>query len=112
MAEEKLTYNHDQPNQLSEIQELSDRFNKLDFKERVMFVKNIQILDGRNIHIGGLTGTRIGESDTSKLGFYSATPIVRQSAITKPSGGVTVDASARSAINDIIDKLKAIGITL
>lgn len=35
----------------------------------------------------------------------------RQAAITKPSGGGTVDTQARTAINDIIDKLKALGFT-
>lgn len=36
----------------------------------------------------------------------------QQSAITKPTGGATVDTEARTAIDSIIDKLKAIGLTL
>lgn len=35
-----------------------------------------------------------------------------QAVVTKPTGGATVDAQARTAISDIIDKLKAVGITL
>lgn len=32
-------------------------------------------------------------------------------AITKPTGGVTVDSQARTAINTIIDDLKELGLT-
>lgn len=35
-----------------------------------------------------------------------------QPAVVKPSGGSVVDAQAREAIDDIIDKLKTVGITL
>lgn len=33
-------------------------------------------------------------------------------AIAKPAGGATVDAESRTAIDSIIDALKAVGITL
>lgn len=39
-----------------------------------------------------------------------ASPITTQSAITDPSGGATVDAEARSAINCILAALRANGI--
>jgi len=45
----------------------------------------------------------------AKLGFLGATPVVRQPTISDPAGGATVDAEARSAINDILDLLQAYG---
>lgn len=43
--------------------------------------------------------------------FAKTTPVARQTAITPPAGGVTVDSEARSAINDIITKLQALNLT-
>lgn len=37
---------------------------------------------------------------------------VQAGAITKPTGGATIDAEGRAAIDSIIDALKAVGITL
>ena len=37
------------------------------------------------------------------------TPIARQSTISDPAGGATVDAEARAAIATIIDRLQAFG---
>ncbi len=37
------------------------------------------------------------------IGFYTATAIAQPGAITKPSGGATVDAEARTAIDSLID---------
>lgn len=50
--------------------------------------------------------------DTNQLDAKEALLNCPQSAITKPTGGLTVDSQSRAAINDIIDKLKTIGITL
>lgn len=36
--------------------------------------------------------------------------LVQQAAISDPSGGITVDAEARTAINTVIDRLQAIGL--
>lgn len=35
--------------------------------------------DGANIALGSTTGTKIGTATTQKLGFFNATPVVRQS---------------------------------
>jgi len=50
--------------------------------------------------------------ETSKLADKSGNPQIadRQSAITAPSGGATVDAEARTAINSIITALEAHGL--
>lgn len=45
-----------------------------------------------------------------QLGVGGATPASRQSAITAPTGGATVDAEARTAINAIITALEQFGL--
>lgn len=45
------------------------------------------------------------------VGFYGKDPLPQQDKIDDPSGGVTVDSSARSKINEIIDVLEALGLT-
>ena len=80
--------------------------------DKFVFDKHIQILDARNIQVGRTTGTSIGTEATQKLSFYGVTPVVQQGAITVPSGGLTVDAEARSSISDLITRIKNFGITL
>lgn len=46
----------------------------------------IDLSDGVDITLGNTTGTKIGTSTSSKLGFYNATPVVRQSAVTTVQG--------------------------
>jgi len=46
----------------------------------------IDFNDGVDITLGSTTGTKIGTATSSKLGFYNATPVVRQSAVTTPQG--------------------------
>jgi hypothetical protein len=50
--------------------------------------------------------------DSNTLDLNSIMPNAPQPAISGPSGGATVDSQARNAINDIITKLKNVGITL
>ena len=59
---------------------------------------------------GTLRGLRIGGATTSLLGFYGATPVDRPDTITDPTGGGTIDAEARTAINTIIDRLQELGL--
>lgn len=49
--------------------------------------------------------------ENRKLGLYGKAPIAQQSAISAPSGGLTVDSPARTAINTIITTLQNLGIT-
>ena len=79
--------------------------------DRLVFQKNMQILDARNIQLGKTTGTKFGTEATQKLGFFGVDPVVQQSAISAPSGGSTVDAQARTAIGSIITELKNLGLT-
>lgn len=90
-------------------EELSDMFGI----DRIIFNKNIQVLDARNFQFGRTSGTKIGTeggSSGQKIGLWGTTPVTQPSAIADPSGGGTQDAQARTAINDLIDKLQAIGI--
>lgn len=89
------------------IEELNNLFGTNDF----VFQKNIQILNGKHISLGGSVGTIIGTSATQKLAFHGATPVIQADAITPPTGGVTEDTQARTAIGSIITALKNKGIT-
>jgi hypothetical protein len=59
---------------------------------------------------GTLRGLRIGDASTALLGFYGATPVDRPDTIADPSGGLVVDAEARTAINALIDRLQELGL--
>ncbi len=45
------------------------------------------------------------------MGLFGVTPVGQASKISDPSGGGTVDAEARTAINALIDALEGIGIS-
>jgi hypothetical protein len=81
--------------------------------DRTIHQKDIQILDARYIQVGRTNGTMIGTASEQKIGLYGTTPVAKQGAITAPTGAGTsgVDSPARTAINAIINTLKAIGIT-
>lgn len=49
--------------------------------------------------------------DGTTVGFYGVAPVTRAAAITAPSGGATIDAEARTAINSIRTALTNIGVT-
>jgi hypothetical protein len=59
---------------------------------------------------GTLRGLRIGDASTALLGFYGATPVDKPDTIADPSGGLMVDAEARTAINALIDRLQELGL--
>jgi hypothetical protein len=59
----------------------------------------MQLLDGRNIQTGRTTGTKIATAPDQKLGFFGATPVVRQT-VPETSPGV----------QDVIDALIALGL--
>lgn len=59
---------------------------------------------------GTLRGLKIGGAITDLLGFYGATPVDQPDTIADPTGGGTIDAEARTAINAIIDRLQELGL--
>lgn len=46
----------------------------------------------------------------AKLSASTKAPAAQQTAITAPTGGATVDAESRAAINAIITRLEAYGL--
>jgi hypothetical protein len=59
---------------------------------------------------GTLRGLKIGDATTALLGFYGVTPVDQPATVTDPTGGGTIDAEARTAINAIIDRLQELGL--
>jgi hypothetical protein len=59
---------------------------------------------------GTLRGLKIGDAATALLGFYGVTPVDQPATVTDPTGGGTIDAEARTAINAIIDRLQELGL--
>lgn len=55
-------------------------------------------------------GTKIGTSSSQKLAFYGASPVDRPAAVTDPTGGILIDAEARTAIIAVIDRLQELGL--
>lgn len=47
----------------------------------------------------------------SRIGFFGKQPIEQPSAIASPSGGVTIDSQARTAIDSIRTALQNLGLT-
>lgn len=89
---------------------IKDELKDFMLTERYTFQKHLQIFDGRNIQTGRTTGTRIGTDTDQLIGFYGTTPVNQPATVSDPSGGATVDAEARTAINAIIDRLQELGI--
>jgi hypothetical protein len=106
-----------------EIQELQDKINHLDdiffrqhsidkdvFSNAVYFNGKIYFKDGTVLSLGGTTGMQFGNTG-EKIGFLGHAPVLRQGAITTPSGGATQDAESRTAIGQIKTALTNLGLT-
>lgn len=48
--------------------------------------------------------------DGSTAGFYTATPVVQGAAVADASGGVVVDAEARTAVNALLARIRSVGL--
>lgn len=66
--------------------------------------------DGGNIIFGTTGGSMIGTAAAQKLSFWGVTPIIQPIHVANPSGGATVDAEARTAINSILAQLASMGL--
>jgi hypothetical protein len=81
-------------------------FDRVNFR----WASNEFILDAEAGGTGTLRGIKIGSATSSLLGFYGATPVDRPATVADPAGGGTIDTEARTAINDIIDRLQELGL--
>ncbi|MCP5524727.1 MAG: hypothetical protein H7A46_24645 [Verrucomicrobiales bacterium] len=52
----------------------------------------------------------VGADASAKVGFHGVTPTAQAAHISDPSGGTTVDAEARAAINVILLALEGKGL--
>ena len=102
---------------MDELQQLKNRIETLEailgsfiYSDRFIFQRNLQLQDGRNIQLATGTGSKIGTAITQKLSFYGVTPVDQPATVTDPSGGLTVDAESRTAINAIIDRIQELGL--
>src|SRR3990167_6726750 len=68
------------------------------------------ITEAVNIVLGTTTGTKIGTATTQKLAFYNSTPIVQGASVADATGGLNIDAEARTAINALISRIEALGL--
>ena len=67
--------------------------------------------DAVNVAVNTITGTKIGTATGQKIGFWNAAPVIQQAHIADPTGGATVDAEARTAIDSINALCATLGIT-
>ncbi len=81
-------------------------FDRVNFR----WASNEFIIDAEAGGTGTLRGIKIGSATSSLLGFYGATPVDQPATVADPAGGGTVDTEARTAINDIIDRLQELGL--
>lgn len=58
---------------------------------------------------GAVRGLRIGSAGAS-LGFFGATPATQPTAVVDATGGGTVDTQARTAINDLLARMRTLGL--
>ena len=70
----------------------------------------IELSEGYDLKTGTTTGSKIGRGATEKLGLWGATPVVQPTAVTDASGGATIDAEARTALNALLARCRTIGL--
>lgn len=106
----------EEKNQIREI--IKEEMGALIKSDRYVFTKVLQILDGRNIQLGKTTGTKIGTETSQKIGFLSATPIIRQTTTSQTAATFAANTSGISndtatwngyTIGDIVAILQAFG---
>jgi len=80
--------------------------------DKFIFKKNIKIEDGFGIESGMREGLIIGTDTGQKIGFYGTTPVDQPVTVIDPTteGGVVQDATCRTRVGDLIDRLQELGL--
>lgn len=99
-----------QINHLTDVYYRTHSIDKDVFQNAVYLNGKVYFKNGSTISLGVATGGIVGATG-EKIGFLGHAPVARQSAITAPTGGATIDAEARTAINTLILVLKTFGLT-
>src|SRR4051812_5693875 len=86
------------PEERARLEYLEGIVSRFMLEDRYYSQKDFQLADGRNLILGGNSGTKIGAS-TSKIGVFGATPVARANAIGAPSTTTISGSGADSAIN-------------
>lgn len=109
---ETIEYKDPKDERMREIirEEITNALQEFIYIDKYKFNKTVEIEDNKNIKFSGKFGTKIGTATTEKLAFYGNTPVDQPATVSDPSGGVTVDSQARTAINAIIDRLQELGL--
>jgi hypothetical protein len=80
--------------------------NNANFWIDAINIRSIGSANLGNAHISGRF-----EHHGDSIGFFGATPAPQQTAVDSPTGGATVDAESRIAIQGILDLLERFGLT-
>lgn len=92
------------------IGELERKINILFYSDRYIFSRDIEMESGRNIQLSTNVGTQLASASNQLLGFWGTSPVDKPATISDPSGGVTIDSEARTAIIAILDLLQETGL--
>ena len=85
-------------------------FNLIDAVQDVMTINPNNVDIDFKVNADTATALEIQGEGNGKIGFFAASTIAQPSHIADPTGGGTVDAEARTAINSILADLATLGL--
>lgn len=77
-------------------------------KRAAYFGGDIELANGKNLHVATSTGTKIGTAAGQKLGFWGVTPVTQRAANADTSGASLGDLETE--VNEIKQALRDVGI--
>ena len=77
---------------------------------RIDSAGDITIADTGDFIFNASTGTKFATATTQKMAWWNATPVVQGAAVADASGGATIDAEARTAINTLLARVRTYGL--